>query len=88
MKWNDPRLRWEPSAHGGLQMIIANTVASHRRIWHPLIACTDLTAMQLLPDLDKPYAQVYPNGDVVWSRMGNLHLFHEFELYKYPYDTH
>ena len=36
--------------------------------------------------MDKTNALIKYNGDVIWNRVGDLKLYHTFELAKFPYD--
>jgi len=45
-KWNDPRLRWDPSKYGGLMNISTDMNYLNKSIWYP-----DLLLYELKSDL-------------------------------------
>jgi hypothetical protein len=88
MKWNDPRLTWNPDDYGGLKKtrLGSDFWAENGQIWMP-----DITAYNVhegvYQTFDHSMATVDSNGSVYLSRSGSLKLLCKYTgLVAFPFD--
>ena len=84
--WNDIHLRWDPQDYNNLTTIAVNTDPEFdHNIWIPDMYLYN-TAEKPMDNLDYSRANLYSNGDIIWSRPGLIKSTCSFDLEYFPYD--
>ena len=84
--WNDIHLRWNPEDYNNITTIAVNTDPEFEHcIWIPDMYLYN-TAEKPMENLDYSRANLYYNGDVIWSRPGLVKSTCSFDLEYFPYD--
>lgn len=81
-KWEDHKLRWDPSAYGGVSVL---HVAEHE-VWQPDVVLYN-NAGANLDHYGQTNLLLYSNGEVLWVPPAQLSVFCELDLTYWPYDT-
>ena len=84
--WQDTRLAWNESEHGGISMIALSTDMP-QQIWIPDLQ--PYNSLNPISDtLAKEVANVYSDGSIFWSRAGMIDIMCKFSgLVAFPYDN-
>lgn len=84
--WNDIHLRWNPEDYNNISVIAVNTnPEEYHNIWIPDMYLYN-TAEKPMDNLDYSRANLYSNGDIIWSRPGLIQSTCSFDLEYFPYD--
>lgn len=51
-RWNDPRLKWNPTDYGGVKQVNFVQLFVRSKVWTPDISIRILAGKLLLPNLD------------------------------------
>ena len=84
--WNDIHLRWAPEDYNNITTIAVNTdPEAYHNVWIPDMYLYN-TAEKPMDHLDYSRANLYSNGDIIWSRPGLIQSTCTFDLEYFPYD--
>lgn len=84
--WNDIHLTWNPEDYSNITTIAVNTDPEFEHsIWVPDMYLYN-TAEKPMENLDYSRANLYFNGDIIWSRPGLVKSTCSFDLEYFPYD--
>ena len=89
LAWNDPRLSWDPAAHGNVTTVFAYCSWDRElnEIWNPVVELWNLET-SLKDSLGEKPAYITSAGDVMWSRSGTFAAICNYSrvTYKWPFD--